>query len=90
MTHDVSWEPSGHWFVWTKKGRAPRFAHETRESAEREAERLARLHPGQKFHLMQSVGKAFAHTPIAPEMEAAAEAACHEVDAALSKAQPSI
>lgn len=39
----------GFFMVWTKGGRKPRFIHGTRDLARTEAERLARLHPGQKF-----------------------------------------
>lgn len=50
-------EPGSKWFVWCKKGRAPRFAHATEESAMAEARRLAEQNPGAKFHVMKSVAK---------------------------------
>lgn len=49
----------------------PRAARRTREKAIKEAERLARLTPGAKFHVMQSVVKV--HMPL-PAKEPAAEA----------------
>lgn len=54
---DFLHESTSGFFVWTKKGKAPQFHHTTRESAVREAERLAKLHPGQKFHVMASCFK---------------------------------
>lgn len=50
-------EPATFWFVWTKTGRVPRYAHDTLEAAETEAERLARQHPGKKFIVLQAVKK---------------------------------
>lgn len=57
-------EPIGKWFVWTKKGRYPRYAHDTYESAAEEAKRLAGLHPGSKFIVMHMTDKF--HEPEAP------------------------
>lgn len=51
MTRFLHEQTSG-FFVWTKKGKAPRFHHPDEASAVAEAERLAALHPGQKFHVM--------------------------------------
>jgi hypothetical protein len=45
-------QEKGEFFVWTKSGRPPRFAHPTQEAAEKEAERLAKLNPGKKFIVM--------------------------------------
>lgn len=36
------------WFVW-RKGTKPKFRHATAESANKEAERLSKAHPGTKF-----------------------------------------
>lgn len=47
----------GKFFVWTKKGSAPRFAHETHASALAEARRLAKLNPGRKFIVQQFLEK---------------------------------
>lgn len=54
---DTRIEPMAGYFVWTKKGSAPRFHHHTLESAQAEADRLARFRPGQKFIVMQAVSK---------------------------------
>lgn len=43
------------WLVWTEAGRNPQYRHDSEPSALREAQRLAREHPGQKFVVMQSV-----------------------------------
>mgnify|MGYP001602018192 CR=1 FL=1 len=57
-------EPSETWFVWTKQGKPPKFAHETEEAAVKEAERLAMRVPGAKFHVMRGVVKiSFAPPP---------------------------
>jgi len=64
-------EPASFWFVWTKKGRVPRFAHDSLEAAQAEAARLARLNPGQKFIVLQAVEKIAAP----PTAEASADAA---------------
>ncbi|NIJ18457.1 hypothetical protein FHS95_000126 [Sphingomonas naasensis] len=42
------------WLVWCPSGdHAPRFKHGSVSSAEREAERLADLHPGREFYVVQ-------------------------------------
>ena len=46
-------EFNGKFFVWTKTGRRPRYAHDTQESAVTEARRLAELNPGKKFIVQQ-------------------------------------
>ncbi len=43
------------WLVWNPNGNAPRFKHETESSARQEAERLARLHSGETFILLEAV-----------------------------------
>ncbi|MBO29517.1 MAG: hypothetical protein CML61_12320 [Rhodobacteraceae bacterium] len=41
---------------WVVKGNGPAtFQHDTREQAEREAERLARQNPGRKFYVLETV-----------------------------------
>jgi hypothetical protein len=57
MTQPTIIEPRDGYFVWTKKGHAPRFHHHTLESAQAEADRLARLMPGAKFIVMAGVSK---------------------------------
>lgn len=44
------------WLVWNEAGHAPTFKHKHPESAEKEAERLARLYPGQSFHVLALSG----------------------------------
>jgi hypothetical protein len=51
----MSMEP--FWFVWNPRGRAPTYAHTTRQSAVTEAERLARANPGQPFVVLQAIGE---------------------------------
>ncbi|PJN96848.1 hypothetical protein CNY89_00115, partial [Amaricoccus sp. HAR-UPW-R2A-40] len=49
----MSREPEAFWMV---KGPGPAsMRHDTRGSAEREAERLARANPGQSFYVLQAV-----------------------------------
>lgn len=43
------------WFVWNPNSLNPRFKHDTVESATTEAERLARMHPGQEFIVLESI-----------------------------------
>jgi hypothetical protein len=45
------------YFVWTKAGRFPRYAHDTHEGAVAEAERLAKLTPGKKFIVAHFIEK---------------------------------
>lgn len=41
------WPP--FWLVWREDGDNPTYRHPTQDSAESEALRLARLHPGSSF-----------------------------------------
>lgn len=50
-------ERPAFWLVWNPQGRAPTRDHPTRDSAEREAERLARANRGQRFIVLQSVSE---------------------------------
>ena len=47
----------GMWFVWCANecGRIPTFTHANVDSAKKEAERLAKLHPDTEFHVLQSM-----------------------------------
>lgn len=44
------------WLIWNERGHAPTCKHQTRPSAVAEAERLARMNPGQSFHVLQLAG----------------------------------
>jgi hypothetical protein len=44
------------WLVWNERGGVPTYKHLTPESARAEAERLARLNPGGKFHVLAALG----------------------------------
>lgn len=46
------------WLVWNENGHAPTFVHTSEGSAQKEASRLARLNPGQEFHVLESIGTA--------------------------------
>jgi hypothetical protein len=43
------------WFVWNASASMPRVKHTTEQSANVEAERLARVHRGQTFIVLMSV-----------------------------------
>lgn len=43
------------WVVWRMDGGAPTYKHESRQSAELEAERLARNHRGSTFVVLESM-----------------------------------
>jgi hypothetical protein len=43
------------WMIWNPEGNMPRFCHDTEAAAETEAERLARLNPGQSFYILEAV-----------------------------------
>lgn len=64
----MKYEYPEFYFVWTKKGHVPRKTHTTGEKAMKEAERLAKLHPGRKFIVLKAVTKVSVD---APEREAA-------------------
>ena len=40
------------WLVWNPNGRAPTQKHASADLAEKEAERLARMVPGQEFYVL--------------------------------------
>jgi hypothetical protein len=50
-------QPQPYFFVWNPSNRPPRQQHQTRAAAEKEAERLANLHPGEEFHVLEFKGK---------------------------------
>lgn len=43
------------WMVWMEGNRDPQHKHTSSHSAEMEAERLARLHPGRTLYILESV-----------------------------------
>ena len=53
----AKYEEIGKFCVWTKTGRRPQYYHPTQELAMEEAERLSLKYPGQKFIVMQMIGK---------------------------------
>lgn len=46
------------WMVFKPNGYPPEKQHVTKESAEREQERLARLYPGSTFYLLEAMSAA--------------------------------
>lgn len=46
------------WMVFNPQAGAPVYRHPTEKAARTEAERLARINPGQTFYVLQTVGKA--------------------------------
>lgn len=68
-------EPKDGFFVFTKRGKAPRFHHVSLASAVCEAERLATLHPGAKFIVMQAMSKHSVPAPVLPSGPDSGEAA---------------
>lgn len=46
---------SPFWFVWNADGRSPSYKHSNAVSAVKEADRLARVNPGETFVVLQSV-----------------------------------
>lgn len=43
------------WLVWNPNGHSPAYKHPSPERATAEAERLARVNPGQTFVVLESV-----------------------------------
>lgn len=52
------------WLVWTPQGGHPKHKHGIRESAEKEAERLAKQHPEKEFYVLKCVSKTFVESKI--------------------------
>lgn len=46
---------NGFYIVWNEDAGTPTYKHESQDSAEREAVRLAKQHQGQKFHVLSSI-----------------------------------
>jgi hypothetical protein len=60
-TSDSQWqalisadEEAPFWLVWNPQGHAPTFRHPNVQAAKKEAERLAAINPGQKFHVLEA------------------------------------
>lgn len=53
MSNQLTYAP--FWFVWNPDGRNPQARHMSEQSAVNEAERLARLNPGETFVVLESV-----------------------------------
>ncbi len=43
------------WMVWSPQGHAPTYKHASEYAARGEAERLARVHPGSQFVVLQAM-----------------------------------
>ena len=54
-SNEVRVLPPPFWLVWCDTGFAPKFKHSTIESAEKEAERLARENPGRNFYVVMPI-----------------------------------
>lgn len=52
MPHEDTYQ---FWMVWSPQGAAPRFIHTAGIEAQQEAERLATLHPGQRFYVLKGL-----------------------------------
>jgi len=59
------------WMVWNEQGQAPRYKHPTKVSAQREAERLARLNRGQSFIVLESVQACISNDVLVVDMRPA-------------------
>lgn len=46
---------SPFWLVWNPQGANPTMRHDSREAAQSEAERLARIAPGQRFYVLAAL-----------------------------------
>ena len=68
MQHE---KPNDFFMVWTKTGWAPRKPHASFDAACKEAERLARLHPGKKFIVLKPVAKYHVAAKLTPPTPAA-------------------
>jgi hypothetical protein len=62
LPDNVRQEVVSFWWVWTKRGRNPRYFHGSPFEAEAEAQRLALKHPGQKFIVLHAYTKFFVPT----------------------------
>ena len=51
------------WCVWSPRGKAPKYRHETLAGAQAEAERLSALHIGRHFYVLEMVSYAITGEP---------------------------
>lgn len=51
--------PSPFWVVSNPEGNVPFVRHQSRDLAQGEAERLARINPGQNFYVLASLSVSF-------------------------------
>ncbi len=51
------------WLVWNPNGRPPMCQHECETDAKREAERLARVNPGERFFILHARNYAKVESP---------------------------
>jgi hypothetical protein len=65
-------KPVTFWMVWNKDGAAPRVTHASEACAQREAIRLAKVNPGQKFIVLAATEKFWLTGPPADPTEATA------------------
>lgn len=47
--------PSKFWLVWRPDGYVPTKKHESEASAETESRRLAQVHPGKEFYVLEAI-----------------------------------
>jgi hypothetical protein len=52
------------WIIWNPAANRPTVMHETLDSAKKEAERLAKLNPGQRFVVLKSIEFCEVHNPV--------------------------
>jgi len=57
-----------YWVVWCVGGGPPTFKHGSFESADTEAKRLARLHCGEEFVVLESVRAHLAHGLVSTDL----------------------
>ena len=55
---------SDFYLVWNESGFPPRFRHQTRHDAQREAERLATMTKGQSFYVLHAVSVSSTPKPV--------------------------
>jgi hypothetical protein len=56
------------WMVWSERGHAPTYKHDSNRSATSEAERLARTNPGERFYVLRAMRYVERHDVIRVEL----------------------